>query len=95
MGNQLEMQNKAVELTQESELFTEADISEGWGDGLSKIFSMTKLCCDCRCKSGFMSGLKSPFLIHTMQADVSENSTDFLVLKEPKDAKNCFIPIFF
>lgn len=56
MGNQLEMQTKAVKLTQGSEPFTKADVSEGWGDGLSNIFRMTKFCCDCRCKSGFMSG---------------------------------------
>lgn len=37
MGNQSEMQTKAVKLTQEPELFTKADISEGWGDGLTSL----------------------------------------------------------
>lgn len=30
-----------------------------------------------------------------MQADVNESSVDFLLLEEAKDAKNCFIPVFF
>lgn len=56
MGSWLEMQTKAVKLTQDSDPFPKPDIWEGWGDGKSDSFNMTSLCCDCRYKSAFISG---------------------------------------
>lgn len=56
MGSRLEMQTKAVKLTQDSDPFPKPDIWEGWGDGKSDNFNMTSVYCDCRYKSAFISG---------------------------------------